>query len=88
MTEGPARRVADELGRRGLAVPARLVADAHRPLAPLIADIGAAVGPLVEAAFGRRSADLRALADDPHGIDRLIAELDSGATRESRAEPR
>ena len=69
MTDEPARRLADELGRRGLAAPARLLVDAHRPLAPLLADAGAALGPLI----GLRSAGragLRVLLDGGAGCER------------------
>lgn len=76
MTDGATRRIADQLERRGLAVPARLLADAHRPLAPLLSDLGAAFGPLIGTAVGRLVDDPRALLDDPHGLDGLVSELD------------
>jgi hypothetical protein len=68
--------VADELDRRGLATPAALLADAHRPLAPLLADLEAALGPLLGAGLGRRIDDLRAVARDPGELDRLVEELE------------
>ena len=58
MSSDPAQRVADELERRGLGTAARLLADAHRPLAPLLADLGAAIGPLAGALGGRRATAL------------------------------
>jgi len=85
MTDGAARRLADQIERRGLAVPARLLADAHRPLAPLLGDLGAAFGPLIGAALGRLADDPRALLDDPHGLDGLVSELDR---RKSQGGPR
>jgi hypothetical protein len=85
VTDDPARRVAGELDRRGLATPARLLVDAHRPLAPLLADLGAALGPLLGAAVGERADDVRSIVDDPGGLDQLIEELDRGLTRGSRA---
>jgi hypothetical protein len=87
MTDGPARRVAAQLDRRGLAAPGRLLADAHRPLAPLLTDLGAAFGPIIGAALGRHADDPRALLDDPHGLDRLIEQLDRRAHGGTRAEP-
>ena len=75
MTSRPERRVAEELDRRGLAAPAAILVDAHRPLAPLIADLSAAIGPLVRAALGRRADDIRSIAEDPDGLDRLADEL-------------
>ncbi len=76
MTDGAFRRMADQIERRGLAVPARLLADAHRPLAPLLSDLGAAFGPLIGTALGRLADDSRAVLDDTHGLDGLVIELD------------
>ena len=87
MSDGPARRVAETIDRRGLAVPARLLADAHRPLAPLLSDIGVAVGPLLAAAFGRRASDASALLADEGGIERLIDQLDHRTQGGGGAEP-
>jgi hypothetical protein len=72
----PARRVAEELERRGLGAPARLLIEAHLPLAPLLSDAGAALGPLLGAVGGRRAGQLRQLLDDGTAIERLVAELD------------
>lgn len=72
-TDDPARRVASELRRRGLAVPARLLADAHRPVAPLLSDLGVAVGPLVR---GLGGVHLARTLEDEHALDTLIDELD------------
>jgi len=83
-----ARRVAEALDRRGLAAPGRLLADAHRPLAPLLADLGAALGPLLGTAFGARASDVRAILDDPHGLDRVIEELDHRPSQGPRADAR
>jgi hypothetical protein len=87
VSDGPARRVAETLDRRGLAVPARLLADAHRPLGPLLSDLGAAVGPLMGAAFGGRVMDAGALLADERGLDRLIDQLDRRIERGGGAEP-
>lgn len=72
MTDAPANRAAVELRRRGLSVPARLLADAHRPMAPLLADLGAAVGPLVGALVGGRP---ERTLDDESLLDTLVEEL-------------
>jgi len=85
MTEDPARRIADELERRGLAAPARLLADAHRPLAPLLADLGAALGPLARAVAGERGAAAARWLEEPEALDTLVNALD--ATGERRARP-
>lgn len=87
MSDGPARRVAETLDRRGLRVPARLLADAHRPLAPLLADLGVAVGPLLGAAFGRGASDVRALMTDERGLERLMDQLERRAQGGGGAEP-
>ena len=87
MSDGPARRVAETLDRRGLAVPARLFADAHRPLAPLLSDLGSAVGPLIGAALGDRASDANALLSEELGLDRLIDQLDRRIQGGGGAEP-
>lgn len=82
-----ARRVADAIEARGLAVPARLLIDAHRPLAPLLMDLAAGLGPLVAAAVGRSASDLRSVVEDPAGLDSLVDELDRAAARDAGAVP-
>lgn len=73
MTSDDTRRLASALRRRGLAAPARLLADAHRPLGPLLADLGAAVGPLLGVA-GASTA--RRLLSDPGVLEGVIEALD------------
>ena len=87
MTGDAARRLAVMLGRRGLAVPGLLLADAHRPLAPLLSDLSVAAAPLLASLAGRTGADVAALLDDPAGLDRLVDELESEPRRGQRAEP-
>jgi hypothetical protein len=81
----PARRVAQELGRRGLAAPARLLIDAHRPLGPLLADAGAALGPFLALADGGTARLMRELIDDDAALEHLLAELDD--VEEPHAKP-
>lgn len=78
MSSAAARRTATELRRRGLAVPARLLADAHRPLAPLLSDLGAAIGPLVGVVVG--GVPQHAL-DDDRLLDDLVDELEGTGDR-------
>lgn len=85
MAVDPARQVADELARHGLAAPARLLADAHRPLGPLLADLGVVIGPLARAVGGTRADALTRWLEDPAALDRLVTALD--AEGEPRAEP-
>jgi hypothetical protein len=77
VTAGSRHRLVRTLGRHGLASPTRLLLDAHRPLEPLLADLGAAIGPLLATVTGRSVADdaLRDL-ETPGAVDRLIAEID------------
>jgi hypothetical protein len=76
MREDAARALAHELRRRGLAAPAGLLLDAHRPLAPLIGTAATFLGPLVGSVAGRRSRDVVALLEREDGLDRLVAALD------------
>ena len=85
MTGDPARRIAEELGRRGLAAPARLLLDAHLPLAPLLSDAGAALTPLLRAVGGRATDDVSRLLDDEAGMERLIAKLDDAGERHAES---
>lgn len=68
-----------------MAAPARLLLDAHRPLAPLVSDAGAALGPLLRVLGGRTIEDLEHLIDDDAGMQRVIAALDAAGERD--AEP-
>ena len=85
MSDDPARRLAEELDRRGLAVPGRLLADAHRPLASLLADLGAALGPLTRAVAGQRGAAIARWLEGPGALDEVVQALD--ARGERRAGP-
>lgn len=85
MRADPARRIASALAGRGLGAPARLLADAHRPLAPLLSDVGAALGPLLSAAIGPAGDDARELMDDPEGLDRLVEAFDEAVRTDVRA---
>lgn len=83
-----ARRLAAALERRGLAMPGHLLADAHRPLSPLLSDLSAAFGPLLAPLAGRAGVDIAALLDDPSGLDNLVDELESRPRRGPRADTR
>jgi len=72
----PARHLAAQLERRGLAAPARLLIDAHLPLAPLLSDLGAALGPLIRVAGSSSAFELVRLLDDDDGMEGLVAALD------------
>lgn len=81
MTDDAAGRIAAELEGRGLGAVARLLADAHRPLAPLLSDVGVALGGLLGAVGGTSAAQLRELVEDEEALDRLVARLDEAGER-------
>ncbi len=85
MSREPARRIASQLVRRGLAAPARLLLDAHLPLAPLLSDVGVALRPLLNVVGGQVAGELGALLEADRAMERLIAELDDA--QERHAEP-
>lgn len=72
----PARDLAQAIARRGLAAPARLLLDAHRPVAPLIGDAAIALGPLLGSLVGRRH-PLSRLASEPSPLERLMSALEA-----------
>ena len=86
MRDDPARRAAQELRRRGLEPVAHLLLEAHLPLAPLVSDAAAALGPLMGAVGGRTAGGLVALAEDGTAMDRLVAELDDLEERDAESE--
>lgn len=59
MTEARRRTLIDELERRGVAAPAALLVDAHRPFRPLLEDLGTFLGPVLRPLVGepRRAVD-------------------------------
>ena len=85
MKPDPARRIANELHRRGLSAPARLLGDAHRPLAPLLSDAAAALDPLLRLTRVGALTDLARLADDERGLERLVVELDQAGERHAES---
>lgn len=76
--------MAEELRRRGLSLPARLLLDAHRPIAPLASDVGVAVGPIL-GRFGGLGRVLEPIVGRPDGIERVIDAMDELEGRD--AEP-
>ncbi len=85
MRPDPARRIATLLVHRGMETPARLFLDAHRPLAPLLSDVGAALSPLLNVVGGRTARGLGELLHDEGGMERLIAELDGVQERHAES---
>ena len=73
--------IAEALRRRGLAAPARLVLDAHRPLRPLLAETGVFLSPVLRPLFGRRYRALQELLERDSTYDQLIDTLDDAEHR-------
>ena len=71
MARAPGDELLIALHRRGLAVPLRVLLDAHRPIAPLLSDAAALLSPMLTT-LGMR--DLVGLLADPvRTADRLDA---------------
>lgn len=75
MSDRAARAVAGELGRRGLAAPALLLAEAHRPLRPLLAQAATFLLPVARPLLGRVAAELAHTLEDDEAYDELIGQL-------------
>jgi hypothetical protein len=72
----PTDTLADELERRGVAGPAAILLDAHRPLVPLLRQGVVFLGPLLSPLLGpRRFGLLRQTLDDPVSYDGLTDRL-------------
>lgn len=84
MSSDAARRIAAEIQRRGLGAPARLLVDAHRPLGPLVADLGVALEPLARAFGGSRIGPVSRWLEEPDALDRLVAALDEERGRHAK----
>ena len=68
--------LADELERRGVAGPAAILMDAHRPVLPLLRQGVIFLGPLLSPLLGsRRFGVLRGMVEDPVAYDRVAARL-------------
>jgi hypothetical protein len=65
---------ATRLRRHGLAAPAAILLEAHRPLLPLLRQAGIVISPILDPILGSRGITA-ALVDDPTAYDRLLAEL-------------
>jgi hypothetical protein len=73
--------IAEALRRRGLAAPARLLLDAHRPLRPLLAETGVFLSPVLRPLLGRRYLALQELLERDTSYDELIESLDDAEPR-------
>ena len=76
MSDERSEALAAELRRRGLATPAHLLLEAHRPLRPLLANAALFLSPIVRPLLGSRFSGVQELLDDDTEYDRLVAELE------------
>lgn len=70
--------LAAEIRRRGLAAPARLLLEAHRPLQPLLGDLATFLSPMLRPLLGGRATQLGAVLGADDGIDHLVEQLSDG----------
>ncbi|MGH2416901.1 MAG: hypothetical protein ACRDFY_01070 [Candidatus Limnocylindria bacterium] len=75
MTVDGSAELAAEIRRRGLATPARLLLEAHRPLQPLLGDLATFLSPMVRPLLGGRATQLGAALAAEVGLDNLLDEL-------------
>jgi hypothetical protein len=75
-TEADVELLAVELERRGLAAPAALLLDAHRPLVPLLRQASIFLGPFLSPVAGTSlMRGLRDVLDHPEAYDALARRL-------------
>lgn len=75
MTVDGSAELAAEIRRRGLAAPARLLLEAHRPLQPLLRDLATFLSPMLRPLLGGRATQLGAALATEVGLDNLLDEL-------------
>lgn len=81
MRGDPPGSLARALRRRGLSAPARLLLDAHRPLRPLLAELGAFLSPILHPLLGRRYGGLQRILEHDAAYDELIESLGDAEPR-------
>lgn len=89
MTGGPPQELISQLRRRGLAAPARLLLEAHRPIRPLLSDVATFLGPILAPVLGRHASTLQESLDSDGAYDELLSGLDPAppAAEDAHAEP-
>jgi hypothetical protein len=76
MSDDGSEALAAELRRRGLAAPAHLLLEAHRPLRPLLANLAVFLSPMARPLLGRGTDAIQSMFDDDSGYDRLVRRLE------------
>jgi hypothetical protein len=67
--------IAAALARRGLAAPALVLLDAHRPIRPLLAMGATFLMPIARPLIGQAAADMARTLEDESAYDRLAESL-------------
>jgi thioesterase domain-containing protein len=75
VTRPASEPIARELRRRGLAVPALLLLDAHRPLQPLLGLAATFLLPIARPLLGRSAGRIQQALDEEAVYDDLMREL-------------
>lgn len=75
MSDERAQALADELRRRGLAAPALVLLEAHRPLRPLLGSVATFLSPISRPFAGRSLAAVQAALADDQAYGELLDEL-------------
>ncbi len=78
MSDDRSEALAAQLRRRGLAAPAHLLLEAHRPLRPLLSSAAVFLSPIARPLLGRHAEALQSLLDDDAAYDRLSHQLEPG----------
>ena len=78
MSDDVSEPIARELERRGLAVPALLMLQAHRPLRPLLSIGATFLLPIARPLLGPSAAATARTLDDDRAYDRLLDRLRRG----------
>lgn len=81
MMSDPSGSLARALRQRGLAAPARLLLEAHRPLRPLLAEAGAFLSPILQPLLGRRYGGVQRILEHDSAYDELIESLGDAEPR-------
>jgi hypothetical protein len=79
VSDDPAEPIAAELERRGLAAPALLLLEAHRPLRPLLSLGATFVLPVARPVLGLAATRAARTLDDERAYDRLLRRLRRGS---------
>ena len=79
MSEDVSEPIASELERRGLAAPALLMLEAHRPLRPLLSIGATFLLPIARPLLGPAASATASALDDEGAYDRLVRRLRRGA---------